>query len=266
VRSDTGAHSVVDADGEYWRTWMFIENTRSHETIDSPAMARAVGETIGRFHAALADLREPPIHETIPDFHNTPMRYASLLDAVRDDPAGRAGVARREIGDLKERSRWATELAEACEAGDIPRRVVHNDTKVSNVLFDARGGEALCLIDLDTVMPGLSVLDIADCVRTAAATAPEDTNDPAAMRTNMETLECIVQGYLAHARQVLGAAEEGLIPIACATIVFEQAVRFLEDFLRGDTYYRIRYPEHNLVRARAQIALLMDLEVNLGLS
>ena len=213
----------------------------------------------GAFRRALGDLPGPRLHETIPHFHDTPRRLESFECAVQRDAAGRAAGARAEVAEIRAHRDLAAVLVQAAAAGAVPERVVHNDAKLANVLFDAASGEPLCVVDLDTVMPGLALYDFGDLVRSMATRAAEDERDTSRVRLEPELFESIARGYVAAMRELLTPPERDLLVPAAQVIVFEQAVRFLIDHLEGDRYYRIARPGHNLDRCRTQLALLAAL-------
>ena len=244
-----------DDQGDVWRLYGFIEGAVAR-TMASAADAERAARAFGAFQRALADLPGPRLHETIPHFHDTPRRLESFECAVQRDSAGRAAEARKEIAQVQGRRELAAVLVKAAASGTVPERIVHNDAKLANVLFDAASGEALCVVDLDTVMPGLALFDFGDLVRSMATRAAEDERDTSRVRLEPELFESIARGYVAATRELLTPAERELLVPAAQVIVFEQAVRFLIDHLEGDRYYRIARPGHNLDRGRTQLALL----------
>ncbi|MFQ5805385.1 MAG: phosphotransferase enzyme family protein [Phycisphaerae bacterium] len=248
-----------DEAGSYWRLYRFIENTRVHEAVETPEQAAQAGRMFGTFQLQLADLSGARLHETIPDFHNTPLRFEALDRAVQADPCNRVALARAEI-DLANRHRpLAGVLLDLQQRGDIPERVVHNDAKIGNVLFDAGTGEALCVVDLDTVMPGLSLYDFGDMVRSMTCTAAEDDTDLSRVEVQIPLFEALAGAYLEAAGKFLTAAEREHLVFAGKLITLEQAVRFLTDFLNGDRYYKRRRPSQNLDRCQTQFKLVESL-------
>ena len=260
VPARDGRYWYVDEGGQWWRTYAYIEGSRSQDRPDSPASARAGAEAFGSFVAGLTDLPGPRLHETLPGFHDSPARYRALQAALATDPGGRAVDVRAEVRFVADRRAELGALQEAARRGDIPERVVHNDTKLNNVLFDAMTGEALCVVDLDTVMPGLALHDYGDLVRSAASEAPEDARDPSRVRLSLPLFREVTRGWLGPMVGLLTPAELELMPLAPRVIALELAIRFLTDYLEGDHYFRIERPGHNLDRCRAQIALVTDLE------
>jgi len=260
VPTREGLTCAQDDQGEVWRLYDFIDRAVTRETAGAADAERAAG-AFGAFQRALADLPGPRLHETIPHFHDTPRRLEAFECAVQRDSVGRAVSAREEIAQVRSRRDLAAVLVKAAAAGGgvVPERVVHNDAKLANVLFDAASGDALCVVDLDTVMPGLALFDFGDLVRSMATRAAEDERDTSRVRLEPELFESIARGYLTATRELLTPAERELLVPAAQVIVFEQAVRFLIDHLEGDRYYRIARPGHNLDRCRTQLALLAAL-------
>jgi Ser/Thr protein kinase RdoA (MazF antagonist) len=250
----------TDQDGGLWRAWRYIPNAYSRDQIDSPAQAFQAARAFGLFQQQLASLPPPPLHATIPDFHHTPKRYAALEDAIARDAAGRVRTAQAEIAFARARQSIPALLVES----GLPERVTHNDTKVNNVLFDERTGAGLCVIDLDTVMPGLAAYDFGDMVRTMTCPAPEDETDLARVRVDLSLFDAVARGYLSAAGSFLTPAEKDSLLIAGKLITFELALRFLTDHLNGDTYFKVHRPAHNLDRCRAQFALVESIEAQEG--
>lgn len=248
-----------DAD-ECWRAYRFIEGTTTAHCADNAAQAEQAGRAFGEFQRLLADMSGPPLHETIPDFHNTPRRFDDLSRAVESDPHNRAAGVQREIEFAGTRRGLAGVLLDLHQRGEIPARIVHNDAKISNVLFDRRAGQALCVVDLDTVMPGLSLYDFGDMVRSMTALAAEDEPDLSRVELRPDFFKALTTGYLAETREMLSPAERGRLVTAGKVITLEQGVRFLSDFINGDTYYKTTRPNHNLDRCRAQFKLLESME------
>ncbi|MCD8102016.1 MAG: aminoglycoside phosphotransferase family protein [Alistipes sp.] len=245
-------------DGEnYWRLMVHIPRSVSYETID-PRYARYAGLAFGEFQQMLSDI-DCELGETIPGFHDMEYRLRQLRQAVEQDRAGRLEGVRDIVEQLESRA-WDMCLAERMHReGKLPKRVCHCDTKVNNILFD-QGGGILCVIDLDTVMPSYIFSDYGDFLRTAANTGDEDDRDTGNVDFNMEIFEAFTSGYLESAGGFLTPVETEHLPYAAALFPYMQTVRFLWDYLNGDTYYKTGYPEHNLVRTRAQLKLLQSIE------
>lgn len=252
VPTRSGAAFCRDQEGNYWRTYHCIEGARSYDTIETPQQAYEAAHAFGEFQRLLADFPPPRLLETIPDFHHTPKRFAALLRAIEADVAGRVARAQPEI-------QFAMEHRSLCDAllsANLPERVTHNDTKINNVLLDDTTNEAVCVIDLDTVMPGLALYDFGDMVRTATCRAAEDERDLSKVRMELELFESLARGYLAATRGFLTPAELALLVVSGKVITFEIGVRFLTDYLQGDVYFKIHREGHNLDRCRTQFKLL----------
>lgn len=260
VRTLDGATHHVDPFGETWRLVPWVEGTRATERAASPGEARETARAFGRFLAHLADLPGPPLHETIVGFHDTPGRLAAFERAVGADRVGRAAGCRLEIDALLDRRSLASALAGPASRGEIPVRPTHNDAKIANVLFDERTGEGLCVVDLDTVMPGLAPYDFGDLARSTVSDSEEDDPDLSHVRVRVPVFEALAHGFVEGAGDALSPAERGLLVTGAEVIVYEQAIRFLGDHLDGDRYYRTTRPGHNLDRARNQVRLLEGLE------
>ena len=209
----------------------------------------------GRFQRMLIDLPGPALHETIGDFHNTPRRFEVFQDVLAADTLNRAKDAKPEIDFVFENSGLCSVLADLAGKGEIPVRIVHNDTKINNVMLDEKTDKGVCVIDLDTVMPGLSVCDFGDMVRTATCSAAEDERDLSRVAVDLKMFEALVRGYLAEAGRFLASAEKRHLVFAAKLITFEQLMRFLTDYLAGDVYYKTSRDGHNLDRSRTQMKL-----------
>jgi hypothetical protein len=260
VPKPDGANLHVDESDEYWRMFHFLEGARSYDSIPSPAHAREAAAEFGRFQALLRDLPGPRLKETIPDFHNTKARYAQLHEAHSSNSHDRARHCAPEIEWAMGQEQSAGLLLALKEAGDIPERITHNDTKINNVMFDLETDKAACVIDLDTVMPGLSLYDFGDMVRTATMPAAEDESDLSRITMRMDYYEALVDGYLGATSNFLNEAEVENLAVSGKIITIETGVRFLSDYLSGDQYFRIHRPEQNLDRCRAQFALAVSID------
>ncbi len=260
VPTRDGAPFWRDAEGGSWRAYDFIEGATSFDKIESPAQARVAAQAFGEFQRLLADLPAPRLRETIPHFHDTRRRFDNLERSARADAAGRAAAAAAEIGFARSREALVDSLLGLQASGAIPERITHNDTKLNNVMLDDATGKALCIIDLDTVMPGLALYDFGDMARSATNAAAEDEADLSLVRMQMPVFAALVEGYRAGAGPLLNAAEVANLALAGRVITFEIGIRFLTDFLDGDIYFKTRRPTHNLDRARNQFALLRSME------
>lgn len=249
-----------DATGNYWRAYLFIERASTHDIIRSPDQAYEAALAFGEFQRHLADLPGLRLHETIPGFHHTRRRFQALEAASRADPAGRARLAAAEIDFARRHEGLVDVLLESHARGEIPERITHNDAKLNNVMLDDATGRGVCVIDLDTVMPGLALYDFGDLVRSGTNSAAEDTPDPSRVRMQLPVFEALARGYLASAGEMLNDAELAHLVLAARLITFEIGIRFLTDFLEGDTYFKTARPHHNLDRCRCQFALLRSME------
>jgi hypothetical protein len=256
VPARDGRNWHVNAQGETWRAYHFIENARTYETATSADQAFQAARAFGSFQQQLASLPPPRLHETIPDFHNTPKRYAALEQAIAADAAGRAALAKPEIDFARARQATTGNLLNA----GLPERITHNDTKFNNVLLDDKTGEAVCVIDLDTVMPGLALYDFGDMVRTTTSPAKEDEQDLSRVTMQFPMFEALVRGYLETAGAFLTLAERKLLAFSGKLITFEIGIRFLTDYLSGDTYFKVHREGHNLDRCRTQFKLVESIE------
>jgi len=256
ISSRTGDALLRDQEKNLWRAWHFIGDAFSREQIDSPAQAFEAARAFGLFQQQLATLPAPRLHATIPDFHSTPRRYAAFEDAVARDAARRVRAAHAEISFARARQSIVGLLTNA----GLPERVTHNDTKCNNVLFDDKSGEAICVVDLDTVMPGLAAYDFGDMVRTMTCPAAEDETDLSRVCMHLPLFEAVARGYLSTAGSFLTSAERDSLVVAGKLITYELALRFLADYLNGDTYFKVHRPAHNLDRCRTQFALVASLE------
>ena len=248
-----------DGSASVWRCSRLIEGARAHTTLSDPRLLYEAGRGYGEFQRLLDGFPAHELAEVLPGFHDTRKRFAAFLDVLERDPAGRVKQAKEEIAFLSEREAFAGEVVSLLENGTLPLRVTHNDTKLSNVLLDDKTGEAVCVIDLDTVMPGTVLYDFGDAIRTGAASAAED--DPVTENMNFLPAYCEAfrKGFLERCGEILLPAEREKLMLGARMIVFEQAVRFLTDYLEGDVYYHTAYDAHNLVRARTQIRLFSQL-------
>ncbi len=253
-------HLYCDANREYWRAYDFIDDAIAYHRVERPILFYNAGMALGKFQNLLSDYPADMLSETIPDFHNTPWRFQAFLQAVQEDRAGRASAVRQEIGFVCAREALCHVVTDQIAAGRIPVRVTHNDTKLNNVLMDSRTDEALCLIDLDTVMPGSALYDFGDSIRFGASSAEEDEQDLAKVYLDRELFEQYTRGYLSQVAPVLTPTEKDLLATSAILLTLECGSRFLADYLNGDTYFQIHRENHNLDRARTQFKLVADME------
>ncbi|HVP12502.1 MAG TPA: aminoglycoside phosphotransferase family protein [Phycisphaerae bacterium] len=258
----TGETFLRDDRGSCWRVYRFIGGSHSRQTVRTARQAEDAGRAFGMFQRLLSDWPGSRLHETIPGFHDTSARFRVMEQAIQADAAGRAAAVQEEIGLLMRHQALAGVLLDLHHVGAIPERIVHNDAKISNILFDDSTGEALCVVDLDTVMPGLSLYDFGDMVRSMTCTAAEDEPDTSKVKVRLSFFEALARGYLGVVGEFLTGAEREHLVVAGKLIVLEQAVRFLTDYLNGDCYYRTNRPGHNLDRCRTQLKLLESLDEN----
>lgn len=254
-----GGNFVVLDDGGFWRVAVFVDNTVTCEMIENADMMRRMGAAFGGFQKQLSGMPTERLSDTIPDFHNTKKRIEYFFNKVGEDPIGRAKSVKEEIDFFREYRDDFSTLENLRESGELPERIIHNDTKCNNILFDKDTGEPRTVIDLDTVMPGLSAYDFGDAVRCAANYAPEDETELEKVGLNMEYYAAFTEGFIGEAKAFLTDAELKYMALGAPTIAFELASRFLADYIDGDKYFRISRERHNLDRARCQIALCRDM-------
>jgi Ser/Thr protein kinase RdoA (MazF antagonist) len=260
---DGKAYYTAD-NGECWRCYVYITDAHTCNSIESADAFFEAGRAFGTFQKLLADYPSETLFDTIPDFHNTYKRYLAFEKAVEDDRAKRAADVESEIDFIRRRRNDTGVLTELIEKNELPLRVTHNDTKLNNVLFDEKTGEGICIIDLDTVMCGLSLYDFGDGVRFGASAAAEDERDLSLVSFDLNLFEAFARGYLQTAGDALTQKEKSLLAFSAKLMTLELAMRFLTDYLNGDEYFKIDYPDHNLVRTRNQIRLVEDIEQKLG--
>ena len=245
---------------DVWRTFVFVEGVQTHETVQSPAQAFQAGRAFGEFQSLLVDLPGGRLVETIPNFHHTRKRFEAFQRAVAADRSNRAAGVRAEIDFALKREPMVGVIVDALAKGRIPERITHNDTKFNNVMLDLATGEAMCIVDLDTVMPGCALYDFGDMVRTTTSPTLEDEVDLTKVRMQMPMFKMLTRGYLAAAGQFLTRRERALIAFAGKLITFETGLRFLTDYLSGDVYFRTHRPDHNRDRCRTQFKLTESIE------
>lgn len=249
-----------DSSHNFWRVFLYIERTLCLEQVESAKDFYDSAVAFGNFQRMLADYPAEKLHETIPDFHNTPSRFRDFQRAVQEDKLGRAKLAKEEIAFALEREKDTPVLLELLAKGKLPLRVTHNDTKLNNILFDADSKKALCIIDLDTVMPGLSHYDFGDSIRFGASTGAEDEKDLSKIELDLSLFETFTKGFLEGCGGSLTEKEIEMLPMGAKLMTYECGIRFLADFLEGDVYFKIHREGHNLDRARTQFKLVADME------
>ena len=260
VKTKDGSNYYLDDEGNYWRMFLFVEQTVCLEKVESAKDFYDSAVAFGNFQKMLSDYPAQTLHETIPNFHNTPSRFADFRKAVQEDRMGRAAQAKEEIAFALAREADTRVLTDMLKAGELPLRVTHNDTKLNNILFDADTKKAICIIDLDTVMPGLSVHDFGDSIRFGASTGAEDEKDLDKIEMDLSLFEAFTKGYLEGCGGSLTEKEIEMLPMGAKLMTYECGIRFLADFLEGDTYFKIHRDGHNLDRARTQFKLVKDME------
>ncbi len=245
-----------DAQGNYWRAYLFIEKARSYDAVENPRQAFEAAKAYGHFQKLLADLPAPRLHDTIPDFHHTPKRFAALTKAIEGDLFNRAAEAKKEIDFALKHAA----ITDALIRAGLPERVTHNDTKFNNVMLDDETGEGICVVDLDTLMPGLALYDFGDMVRTTTSPTKEDERDLTRIEMQFPMFEALARGYLTEAGGFLTPGEKKMLALSGKLITFEIGIRFLTDFLGGDTYFKVHRNGHNLDRCRTQFKLVESIE------
>lgn len=263
VFTKDGSNGYTDPEGRFWRAYDFVEGTVCRLTVDSPETFARVGEAFGDFQRRLSDFDASRLIESIPNFHNTKKRYVDFLAAVERNTAGRVDAVADDIKFITDRADKCSLIVDALADGSLPLRVTHNDAKLSNILLDAVTEEAVCIIDLDTVMPGASLYDFGDSIRTGAASAAEDEPDLDKVHFLPEMFNAYARGFIKGTAGALTETELSMLPDGAYIITLEQAIRFLGDYLDGDTYYHTDYPDHNLVRARTQLKLVAEMEAQM---
>ena len=251
---------LVCVDGNYYRMLLFIEDTVCHEVSQGTEDFYKCAKAFGNFQYMLKDFPAEKLTETIPNFHNTPKRFETFLKAVEENKSGRAHLVQDEINFILERKAVTDSLIDLLNAGEIPLKVTHNDTKLSNILMDAKTDDSLCVIDLDTIMPGLAAYDFGDSIRAGACYSTEDEKDLSKVFVVLELFEAYVKGFIEGCKDGLNKKEIETLPLGAKVITLEQGIRFLTDYLDGDLYYKTQYAEHNLDRTRTQLKLVADME------
>ena len=260
IPTRNGQSFYRNGNNEFWRTFVFVEGVQTFESVQSPEQALQAGRAFGEFQSLLVDLPGGRLIETIPNFHNTRKRFTALQQAIQKDHYNRAKEAKTEIDFALAHENIVDVILDAMARGRIPERITHNDTKFNNVMLDMKTGEAMCVVDLDTVMPGCALYDFGDMVRTTTSPTLEDEKDLAKVTMQMPVFKKLAEGYFSNAGSFLTQAEKNLMAFSGKLITFEIGIRFLTDFLSGDTYFRIHRPGHNLDRCRTQFKLVESIE------
>lgn len=260
IPAKDGKVFLRDEDGEYWRSYIFITDAVSYDLVEKPEDFYESAVAFGKFQEMLADYPAETLHETIPDFHDTKKRLQTLKDAIEKDICHRVGEVGREIDFVLSHEELANVFGDLLKRGEVPLRVTHNDTKLNNVMMDMETGKGICVVDLDTVMPGLAMNDFGDSIRFGASTALEDEKDLSKVSCDMGLYETYVKGFLESCGDKLTEKEIELLPMGAKVMTYECGIRFLADYLEGDHYYKIDREEHNLDRCRTQFKLVADME------
>lgn len=260
IKNKNGSTFYKAPSGNYWRVYIFIEGAHTYEVVEKLDHIYNAALAFGRFQQLLSDFPAAELHETIPDFHHTPKRYQTFLEAVKHDVMHRASDVQDEIAFAMARGAETSRLVDLHHEGKLPLRVTHNDTKFNNVMIDDKTGEGICVLDLDTVMPGLSLYDFGEIVRTGANPAAEDEQDLSKVCLDMEIYDVLTHGFLDAARTILTPTEIQYLPYGPRMMTYENGIRFLTDHLSGDVYFKIHRENHNLDRCRTQFKLVEDME------
>jgi len=260
IPSGDGRSFFRDPENNYWRTYVFIRGARTYEVVHHPDQVFQAGRAFGRFQMMIADLPGERLHDTIPNFHNTPHRYAQLQKIVMEDPLNRAVSVRKEIGFAEAHEQEISVLVDLIDSGAVSDRIAHNDTKLNNVMFDTTTGKGICVVDLDTVMPGLPLYDFGDSVRFSTNPAAEDEKDLSRVFMDLTMFDHFSRGYLEETREFLTPAEIEHLSFSARLMALEGGMRFLTDHIAGDVYFKIHRENHNLDRCRTQFALVADME------
>ncbi len=260
VYTKDGHYSYVDKDGRYWRAYEFVEDATCYQAVESEEMFTKVGKAFGIFQRQLADFDASLLYESIPNFHNTEDRFNQFIAAMENDAAGRRESVHDEITFVLRRQEICSYINERIADGRIPLRVTHNDTKLNNIMLDNETGEGICVIDLDTVMPGSVLADFGDSIRFGASSAAEDETDLDKVYVRLEMFDAFAKGFIEGLDHSLTEEEILSLPMGAYILTLETGIRFLTDYLNGDTYFRTSYSQHNLDRARNQFKLCTDME------
>jgi len=261
IPCNNGKNFYLDPDGQYWRLYIFIDNAHGYNVVENTEIAYEGGKAFGLFMSLLADLPADGLTDTIPDFHNLEKRLVTFNKSVEADKANRVKDVSREIEFVKARTEQMLTIPALIKSGKLPKRITHNDTKFNNILFDS-SDHALCIVDLDTVMPGSILFDFGDSIRTGANTANEDEKDLTKVDINLPIYEAYTRGFLKSTLSTLNEVEISNLAFSARFMTFIIGLRFLTDFVDGDTYFRTSYPDHNLVRAKVQFRLIEQMELN----
>lgn len=262
--NDGKAYWQNPENGDCWRVYVFIEKAQTYDAVTNPSQAYEAARTFALFQCELADLPAPQLYETIVGFHDTPKRFERFKEVLKADALGRAAQCRKEIDFVLAHEHLCHLAVDRLADGSLPCRVTHNDTKINNVMLDDATGKGICVIDLDTVMPGTVLYDFGDEIRTTTATAAEDEQDLSKVNFDLSLYKALEEGYLSGAAGFLTAEEKRLLPYSGQLLTFETGMRFLTDLLEGDVYFKVHRPGHNLDRCRTQFELVAQMEKAFG--
>lgn len=260
VYTTDGHYAYIDQENNYWRAYKFVEDATCYQAVESEEMFTKVGKSFGNFQRQLADFDASLLYESIPNFHNTEDRLRQLAEAIEKNAAQRCDSVREEIAFVLNRKDACSFINERIADGRIPLRVTHNDTKLNNIMLDNETGEGICVIDLDTVMPGSVLADFGDSIRFGASSAAEDETDLDKVYVRLEMFDAFAKGFIEGLDHSLTEEEIRSLPMGAYILTLETGIRFLTDYLNGDTYFRTAYKQHNLDRARNQFKLVADME------
>ena len=260
IPTKDGDYMYCDSQNRYWRAYLYIRHAVAYDRVEKPEHFYETGRAFGEFQRMLSDFPAGELYETIPHFHDTRRRFYTFVAAVAEDKAGRVAELEHEIDFFFDRRKMMSSVVNKIESGEIPLRVTHNDTKINNIMIDADSGRAVCVIDLDTVMAGSALYDYGDAVRFGACTAAEDEPDTSRIHLDLDLFRQFTAGFLAGVGNQLTDEEIRCLPLGLKVITCELAMRFLTDYIDGDLYFKVNSPQHNLIRARAQMKLLEDIE------
>lgn len=260
IHTKDGDCCYCDTSGSWWRVYRFIDHASTYDAVRNPEDFYQSAKAFGHFQRLLAEYPVSELTETIPDFHNTPVRFQNFLKAVQEDAFGRAGLVQKEIQFVLDHAEDIPVIMNLLNEGRIPCRVTHNDTKLNNIMLNDTTGKAICVIDLDTIMPGASVFDYGDSIRFGANTGAEDEQDLSKVSLSLELFESYTRGFLEGCEGSLTELELEMMPMGAKLMTLECGMRFLTDYLQGDTYFRTHREGHNLDRCRCQFALVADME------
>ena len=260
ISTKSGAYMYRDNENRCWRAYDYISGAIAYDRPEKPEHFMECGRAFGNFQKMLFDFPAEELYETIPDFHNTKKRFYDFVAAVARDQAGHVRFLEKEIDFFFDRRKMMSQAVDMIERGELPLRVTHNDTKMNNVMLDSKTGEGLCVIDLDTVMAGSVIYDYGDAVRFGASTAAEDEPDTSKIHLDMDLFRAFTRGFISEVQGSLTESELRMLPLGIKVMTCELAMRFFTDYIDGDLYFKVRSPEHNLIRAHAQMKLLEDIE------